>query len=164
MGDDEPCDIVGKGNMVVSLSNGSTLKSRNVTHVSKLKRNLISISQLMDGGTKITFNVAVCKITKGAMVIAYGKREGTLYMTLGSGASILVALLKVDARVWHRRLRHMRVKGMKVMHSKDKLSGLKYIDLDFYENYTYEKQKRVSFSIARKTPKAEKLELVHTDV
>ena len=40
--DDEPCDIVGKGDVVVSLSNGLTLKLRNVRHVPKLKRNLIS--------------------------------------------------------------------------------------------------------------------------
>ena len=54
--------------------------------------------------------------------------------------------------------------GMKVMLSKDKLLGLKSVDLDFCEDCVYEKQKRVSFSVVRKTPKAEKLELVHTDV
>ena len=53
---------------------------------------------------------------------------------------------------------------MKVMLSKDKLSRLKYIELDFCEDCVYEKQKRVSFSTVRKTLKAEKLELVHTDV
>jgi len=42
--------------------------------------------------------------------------------------------------------------------------GLKSIDLDFCEDCVYEKQRRVSFSKARKTPKAERLELVHSDV
>jgi len=64
LGDDEPCDIVRKGDMVVSLSNGSTLKLRNGRHVPKLKRNLIHIGQLVDGGMKTTFNGDVCKITK----------------------------------------------------------------------------------------------------
>ena len=72
--DNEPCDIVGKGDVMVSLSNGSTLKLRNVRHVPKLKRNLISVGQLADGGIKITFNGDVCKITKGTMVMAYGKK------------------------------------------------------------------------------------------
>ena len=67
---DEPCDTVGKGDVMVSLFNGSTLKLRNVRHVSKLKRNLISVSQLADGAMKITFDSDACKITKGAMVIA----------------------------------------------------------------------------------------------
>jgi len=58
----------------------------------------------------------------------------------------------------------MSEKGMKVMLSKDKLSSLKSIDLDFCEDCVYGKQQRVSFSKARKIQKAENLELVHTDV
>ena len=58
----------------------------------------------------------------------------------------------------------MSEKGMKVMLSKDKLPRLKTDDLDFCEDCIYEKQKRVSFSTMRKTSKAEKLELVHTDL
>ena len=78
LGDDELCDIVRKDDVTVILSNGSTLKLRNVRHVPKLKRNLISIRQLMDGGMKTTFDGDVCKITKGAMVIAHGNKEGIL--------------------------------------------------------------------------------------
>ena len=36
---------------------------------------------------KTTFDGDVCKITKVAMVMAHGKKEGTLYMTSGSEAS-----------------------------------------------------------------------------
>jgi len=74
LGDNEPCDIVGKGDVMVSLSNGSTLKLGNVIHVPKLKRNLISVGQLMDGGMKTTFDGDACKITKGTMVMAHGKK------------------------------------------------------------------------------------------
>ena len=96
LGDDEPCDIVRKGDVVVSLFNGLTLKLRNVKHVPKLKRNLISIIQLANGGLKTTFDGDVCKITKGAMV-AHGKKEGTLYTMSGSRASISVASSEADA-------------------------------------------------------------------
>ena len=68
---------------MISLSNGSMLKLRNVRHVPKLKKNLIFIGQLVDGGMKITFDGDVCKITKGAMVMAHDEKEGTLYMILG---------------------------------------------------------------------------------
>ena len=78
-------------------------------------------------------------------------------------ASISVALSEADGGPWYHRLRHMSEKGMKVMLSKDELSGLKSVELDFCEDCVYGKQKRVSFNV-RKTPKAEKLELVHTDV
>jgi len=60
--------------VVVSLFNGSTLKLRNVRYVPKLKRNLISVRQLANRGMKTTFDGDVCKITKGAMVMAHGEK------------------------------------------------------------------------------------------
>ena len=48
-------------------------------------------------------------------------------------ASISIASLEADAGVWHRRLGHMSEKRMKVMLAKDKLPGLKYVELNFYE-------------------------------
>ena len=119
---------------MVSLSNDSTLKLRNIRHISKLKRNLISVGQLADGEMNTSFDGDVCKITKGAMVMAHGKKEGTLYMSSSFGASISVASSEADVGVWHRRLGHMSEKGMKVILSKDKLSRLKYVDLDFCED------------------------------
>jgi len=65
--------------------------------------------------------------------MAHGK-EGSLYMMSGSGVSILVTSSEADAGVWHRRLEHIIEKGMKVMLFKDKLSGLKSIELDFCED------------------------------
>jgi hypothetical protein len=50
----------------------------------------------------------------------------------------------------HNRLRNMSAKGMKVIHSKNFLSGLKCVSMDFYEIYMYEKQKRFSFLKDRK--------------
>ena len=84
------------------------------------------------------------------MVMAHSKKECTLYMTSGLGASISVVSSEMDVGVWHWRLEHMSEKGMKIMLSKDKLLGLKSIDLDFFEDHVYGKQRRVSFSKARR--------------
>jgi len=112
---------------------------------------------------KTTFDDDVCN-TKGALVRAHGKKKCTPYMTLGFGASILVASSELDVGVWHRRLGHMNKKGIKVMLSKDKLPGLKTINLDFCENCAYGKQRKISFSKARRTQMVERLELVHANV
>ena len=48
---------------------------------------------------KTTFNGDVCKITKGAMMMAHGKKEGTLYMASGSRASISVVSSDLNAGV-----------------------------------------------------------------
>jgi len=113
---------------------------------------------------KTTFDGNVCKMMKGVMIMIHDKKEGTLYMTSSSTTSILVASSDVDADTWHHRLWHMSEKEMKAMISKRKLPELKYIDLDFCEDYVYEKKRKVNFSKVMKSPKAERLELVHTDV
>jgi hypothetical protein len=58
----------------------------------------------------------------------------------------------------------MSEKGMKVMVSKGKLNGLSHVDLSLCEGCVFGKQKIVSFFRCGRTPKAEKLELIHTDV
>ena len=42
-----------------------------------LKTNLISIGQLDDEGHVVTFMGGLWKITKGAMAVVLGKKEGT---------------------------------------------------------------------------------------
>ena len=53
---------------------------------------------------------------------------------------------------------------MKLLASKGKLPDLKSVDVGFYEDCIYGKHKRVSFSKSARTSKAEKLQLVHSDV
>ena len=53
---------------------------------------------------------------------------------------------------------------MKMLLSKGKLLELKSIDFDMYESCILGKQKNVSFLKTGRTPKAKKLELVHTNL
>ena len=112
-----------------------------------------------------TFTNKAWKVTKGALVIAKGKKVGTLYLCNGISNSVNALTSKgADAALWHHRLGHMSEKGMKILHSRNLLPGLKNVDLDFCENCIYGKQKRVRFLRVGKEKKNEKLELVHTDV
>ena len=98
------------------------------------------------------------------MVVAQGKKVGILYMTLESRDIISAADSSVDSKLWHRRLGHMSEKGMKLLASKGKLPDLKSVDVGLCEDCIYGKHKRVSFSKSARTSKAEKLQLVHSDV
>ena len=69
-----------------------------------------------------------------------------------------------DTALWHNRLGHMSEKGMKELHSKKVLPGLKCVNMDFDEICVHGKQKRVSFVKTRKENNREKLELVHINV
>ena len=42
LGDDKPCDIVGKGKVKIKLENGNQCLLNEVTHVPDLRKNLIS--------------------------------------------------------------------------------------------------------------------------
>ena len=94
--DDELCNIIRKGDVTISLSNGLTLKLKDIKNVLKLKRNLISVGQLADVGMKATFDGDLCKITKCAMIKIHIEKEGILHIMSGSITSISVASSNVD--------------------------------------------------------------------
>jgi len=75
LGDDEPCNIIDKGNVTVSLSNGSMPKLKDVRHVPKLMRNMIYVDQLTDTEMKTTFDGDLCMITKSTMITTHDKKR-----------------------------------------------------------------------------------------
>ena len=125
---------------------------------------MISVGQLDDEGHAILFVGGTWKVTKGARVLARGKKTGTLYMTSSPRDTIAVADASTDTILWYRRLGHISEKGMKMLLSKGKLLELKSIDFDMCESCILGKQKKVSFLKIDRTPKAKKLELIHTDL
>ncbi|KAE8695714.1 hypothetical protein F3Y22_tig00110694pilonHSYRG00408 [Hibiscus syriacus] len=161
--DDETLKIVGKGDIRLKLPNQTTRTLKGVRHILSLKRNLISIGQLDGECYSTTFSSCEWKITKGALVIARGKKTGTIYVTSNLENIIAAADADEKSNLWNQRLGHMSEKGMKTLLSKGKLPDLKNVDV-VCEDCIFGKQKKVNFAKIGKTPKAEKLELVHTDV
>ncbi|PKI63637.1 hypothetical protein CRG98_015955 [Punica granatum] len=99
--DDEPLEIAGKGDVRIKTPNGLVWQLRGVRHILGLKRNLISVGQLDDEGYDLSFGSSSWKIIKGAMVMARGKKEGTLYMTVNNHDNIALANANSDADLWH---------------------------------------------------------------
>ncbi|RVX13352.1 Retrovirus-related Pol polyprotein from transposon TNT 1-94 [Vitis vinifera] len=157
-------NVVGLGNVRISLPNESVWLLEKVRHILDLMRNLISVGQLDDEEHAILFVGGTWKVTKGARVLARRKKIGTLYMTSCPRDTIAIADASTDTSLWHHRLGHMSEKWMKMLLSKGKLPELKSIDFDMCESCILGKQKKVSFLKTGRTPKAEKLELVHTDL
>ena len=104
------------------------------------------------------------KVTMGAMVLAWGRKESTQYVTVGSRDAILFIESSHKSNMQHCKLEQMSKKGIKVLQSKGKLQGLKSVELDFYEDFVFWKEMTMSFSKVGKSMMTEKLELVHTDV
>ncbi|RVX02449.1 Retrovirus-related Pol polyprotein from transposon TNT 1-94 [Vitis vinifera] len=142
LADGSALDVVGLGDVRISLPNGSVWLLEKVRHIPDLRRNLISVGQLDDEGHAILFVGGTWKVTKGVRVLARGKKTGTLYMTSCPRDTIAVADASTDTSLWHRRLGHMSEKGMKMLLSKGKLPELKSIDFDMCESCILGSKKR----------------------
>ena len=83
----------------------------------KLKKNLVSTSQLDDQGYYIVFGDSMWKITKRARVITKGYKCDTLYaLHVFDVKNHAVAVTEMqEVSLWHGRLGHMSVKGMQVL-------------------------------------------------
>ena len=84
------------------LPNGSVWLLEKVQHIPNLSRNLISVGQLDDEGHSILFVGGTWKVTKGARVLARGKKTSTMYMTSNPRDTIAVADASTDTSLWHR--------------------------------------------------------------
>ena len=164
LADGEALDVMGIGDVWIILPNWSVRLLHKVRHILDLRRNLIFVGQLDDEGHAILFVDSTWKVTKGAMVLARGKKTGTVYMTSSSRDIITVAEASTNASLWHCRLGHMSEKGMKMLLSKGKLPELKSINLDMCERCILGKHKMVSFLKTGRTLKDRKLELVYTNL
>lgn len=124
---------------MLSLKGGVKWLLKDVSHVPKLKRNLISVSQLYTQGFHTSL-IDSWKVTKGSMLVAKGDKIGSLYIVenIGEvGAGMIVE--DSNSELWHQRLNHMSQKSLVVMHKRGQLLGLKSVDLQFCEHCLYGK-------------------------
>ncbi|VFR00607.1 unnamed protein product [Cuscuta campestris] len=79
LADDRALEVTGMGDMVLKTSVGLwTLKDVRV--VPALKKSLISVRQLDEQGHEVKFRDGQWKVVKGNLVMARGKKRGSLYM------------------------------------------------------------------------------------
>ena len=133
---------IGIGDVSLKMANGSTWNIHKVKHVPKLIRNLIFVGQLDDEGYAVSFSNRMWKVTKGAMVIAHGTKDGSLYTNLNCKDMVAVADVASKVELWHNRLEHMSEQGMKILHSNQKLPGLKTVEQRLCESYIYANRRR----------------------
>ena len=95
MADGSALDVMGMRDVRILLPNGSIWLLEKVRHIPDLRACNI-IGQLDDEGHAILFVGGTWKVTKGARVLARGKKTGTLYMTSSPRDTIAVADASTD--------------------------------------------------------------------
>eukprot|EP00253_Pinus_taeda_P005913 PITA_05913 len=144
LGDDRKARIIGRGKVKLKLQGGRVRTLPGVLHIPALARNLISVSKMDDSGVKTVFEKDTCKMVRGALVLMWGVRTGTLYklqcstvvegcnssVVPESGAKYLVISGK-RTMLWHQRLGHTGEKGLRILHGKGMVEGMSNSSLDF---------------------------------
>ncbi|VFQ72060.1 unnamed protein product [Cuscuta campestris] len=161
MGNDGRSQVVGIGVVVLETKAGMKLVLKNVRHAPDIRLNLISTSVLDDEGYMSTFGDGQCKLTKGSLIVARGKKCSGLYWTNASVSIDSVNAVESDScsELWHRRLSHISEKGLDCLAKKNVLSGVKDANLKRCSHCLAGKQNRVSFKSCPSFRKPELLEL-----
>ena len=134
LADNKILEIEGKEDVSIQTRAGNQWTLQDVRYISGLKKNLISIGQLNSTGYTAEFGKSSWKVVKGAMVVARGTKSGTLYITTECINMTAAAESASNSSLWHNRLGHMSVKGMKMPTVKGALEGLKPVDMGLCES------------------------------
>ena len=136
-------------------------------HVLDLKRNLISLGMLDHIGCVVKVQHSTISVVKGSLVLLKGTRKNDLYVLEGTTVTGLVSVSSSSSvdktRLWHLRLRHMSMRGLKEL-SKQGLLGSDTIgEMMFCEDYVLGKSTRTSFKSPVHTTRSI-LDYIHSDL
>ena len=164
MGNNAECKVAGIGTVQIKTHDGTIRTLSKVRHIPDMTRCLISFGTLETNGCRISMENGVLKVTKGAMVIMKGLRQGSLYILQGTTVTGVAAVGTADdTQLWHMRLGHMSEKGMTILGKKGCLGNASTGKLDFCDHCIFGKQKRVSFSKAKHRTQGI-LDSIHSDL
>ncbi|KAL5707969.1 glutamine--tRNA ligase [Ranunculus cassubicifolius] len=102
MGNKDTAEVVGKGTIRLEMSTGCTLLLKEVRHVPDLRLSLISTGKLDDEGYYNTFGNGMWKLTKDSLVVAKGKKEGSLYKTRVKLSGAQLNAIEGSYDIWHQ--------------------------------------------------------------
>jgi hypothetical protein len=168
MGNDASCKVIGIGTIKIKMFDNVVRTLGEVRHVPEMKKNLISLGTLDSKGYSYKSEHGIMNVSKGAMVVMRGQKiSGNIYKLLGStilgGVAAVSESEDDDTLLWHMRLGHMSERGMRELHKRNLLAGIRSCKLDFCKYCVVGKQCRVRFKTATHNTKG-KLDYVHSDI
>lgn len=171
LGDNRSHEIKGYGDISVMMPNGQEKQIQNVVYVPGLKKNLISVSTIIDQHLKIEFVKSHClvkDVQDNYKVVAKGMRVGGLYKldVMKNGHQALTSIGMSTIEIWHQRYGHLNHNDLMLLQKKLMVEGLPIIKGEHFEceGCALGKQHKEEFPVHENRRKHEILELVHTDV
>ena len=129
MGNDASCKVVGIENIKIKIFDGVFRTLCDVRHIPDLRKNLISLGILDCNGYIYKFARGVMKVSKCVLIMMKGQKLSKNIYTL-QGMTVVgggeIAESKSDCTIlWHMQLGHMGEPGMKELHKRNILKGVK---------------------------------------
>ena len=125
MGTKAKANVAGRGEVHLMLNvNGSErpCKLSNVLHVPDFGYSLLSVSQMVSKGLKVSFQNGKCVVNQGPTVVATASLVGDLYMLDVTGQ--IASAHVVTLQTLHERLAHVNVQGIASMIRNNVVSGI----------------------------------------
>ncbi|KAK2371769.1 gag-protease polyprotein [Trifolium repens] len=167
-GDGAKGEIVGIGDLI---SHGLP-NLENVLLVKGLTANLISISQLCDQGTKVNFTKSECLVNneEGQLMLKGTRSKDNCYLWMPQEetfTSTCLVTTEDEVQLWHQKLGHLNLKGMKKAMTAEAIRGLprlKIIEGNVCGECQIGKQTRMSHPMLEHQTTSKVLEVLHMDL
>jgi hypothetical protein len=112
-GDDSASKVKGKGTVAIPTLNGKKKFIDDTLLTPTLKKNLLSVGQMMEQNYKLVFDNKEClimdKLNKNAVVARGEMTEDRIFKLTFSSSNLhsLKAIEEVNSRLWHLRMGHL---------------------------------------------------------
>ena len=161
---------VGSGDVNVVIFDDDTevpVVFKNVLFVPRLKKRLISISQITKSGATVIFKGDLCTLIIDEVKYGLGHKHGKLWK-LNNAATCCFGCTDLNSlSIWHLRFGHLNKKDVKLLASEKLVDGIavdpKAAD-EVCEGCILGKQTRYPFPKTGSTKSTDVLHLVHSDV
>ena len=140
--------IVGVGKIRVQTNVGCTLILKDVQNIPNLRLNLIPGNIFDKKRYENYFGKGIWKLTKGSFVVAKDKSYCSLYKTHIKVCCDELLTMEDSSfpNLWHKRLGHIKEKGLQILAKKSFIPFVKGKALNPCENCLFGKPYRVSFA------------------
>ncbi|KAK2355658.1 gag-protease polyprotein [Trifolium repens] len=167
-GDGAKGEIIGIGDLI---SHGLP-NLENVLLVKGLTANLISISQLCDQGMKVNFTKSECLVNneEGQLLMKGTRSKDNCYLWMSqeeAHTSTCLISTEDEVQLWHQKLGHLNLKGMKKAMTAKAIRGLprlKIIEGNVCGECQIGKQTRMSHPMLEHQTTSKVLKVLHMDL
>ena len=167
LGNDHVCYVKAIGNVKFHMDDGTAKILADVRYIPEIKRNLISLGLLERKGFSFSSVNGVMQVCKGSAVVMKAIRHNSLYYLQGKAIDSQLNLAeKISSSMWHRRLGHVGISGMRELVKAGIISSSTEIldqDITRCEQCIIGKSKKLTYQKGKHTS-VSPLEYAHSDI